>query len=95
MQRISFLKALPILPLISPVKQLEELLKLLPDTYREDVTMPVYFVGHGDPNHTFKDNPFTRSLKKAGDSLAVRPSAYSDIITKLSVDIVTYSTIRN
>lgn len=40
-----------------------------------DDLMPVLFVGHGDPMHALRDNPYTRSLRELGRSLPARPRA--------------------
>ncbi|MCC6283471.1 MAG: 4,5-DOPA dioxygenase extradiol [Saprospiraceae bacterium] len=39
--------------------------------------MPVWFVGHGSPMNALEDNPFTRSLRKMGETMQNRqkPSA--------------------
>lgn len=34
--------------------------------------MPVWFVGHGSPMNALEDNPFTRSLRKMGESVRDR-----------------------
>jgi len=38
-------------------------------------TMPVLFIGHGDPMNALWDNPFTQCLSRLGSSLSQPPSA--------------------
>jgi 4,5-DOPA dioxygenase extradiol len=38
-------------------------------------TMPVLFIGHGNPMNAVWDNPFTRSLAALGSSIAPKPKA--------------------
>jgi 4,5-DOPA dioxygenase extradiol len=74
MERKSFIKMAALLPLIPYSSQIERLLNL-PGVFQPTERMPVFFVGHGDPENAFRDNPFTRSLKKMGDDLKQKPSA--------------------
>lgn len=47
------------------------------DTLPKSEKMPVWFVGHGSPMNALEDNPFTRSLRKMGETMRNRqkPSA--------------------
>jgi len=63
-----------LLPLVSSAQRLNTLLELSAN-FEETGTMPVFFVGHGDPRNAFKDNPFTRSLSAMGTDLKVKPAA--------------------
>jgi 4,5-DOPA dioxygenase extradiol len=74
MERKSFIKMAALLPFIPYSSQIERLLNL-PGVFQPTEKMPVFFVGHGDPENAFRDNPFTQSLKKMGDDLTRKPSA--------------------
>jgi 4,5-DOPA dioxygenase extradiol len=74
MERKSFIKMAALLPLIPYSSQIERLLNL-PGIFQPTEKMPVFFVGHGDPENAFRDNPFTQSLKKMGNDLKRKPSA--------------------
>jgi len=74
MERKRFIKMAALLPLIPYSSQIERLLNL-PGIFQPTEKMPVFFVGHGDPENAFRDNPFTQSLRKMGTSLTRKPSA--------------------
>ncbi|RAJ11161.1 4,5-DOPA dioxygenase extradiol [Chitinophaga skermanii] len=74
MERKHFLKLLTFLPIIAEAKGLERLLGKN-FTFDNSQTMPVFFIGHGDPNNAFLDNPFTQSLRRMAASLPQKPSA--------------------
>ena len=74
MDRKHFIHLLSAIPLYPVHAQLRSLLDL-PRSFGEDVKMPVFFVGHGDPRNAFRDNPFTRSLVQMGKALPARPNA--------------------
>lgn len=63
-----------LLPLIPYSSQIERALNL-PGIFQPAEKMPVFFVGHGDPENAFRDNPFTQSLRKMGAGLTHKPSA--------------------
>ncbi|HJT75334.1 MAG TPA: class III extradiol ring-cleavage dioxygenase [Chitinophaga sp.] len=74
MERKLFIKMAALLPLIPYSSQIERMLNL-PGIFRPTEKMPVFFVGHGDPENAFRDNTFTQSLRKMGQSLTHKPSA--------------------
>lgn len=74
MHRKGFLKIMAFLPLLSEAKGLEKLFNSS-FTFEDTDTMPVFFIGHGNPQNAFRDNPFTQSLRKMGESLKPKPSA--------------------
>jgi 4,5-DOPA dioxygenase extradiol len=74
MQRKSFIKMAALLPFIPYSSQIEKALNL-PGIFQPTEKMPVFFVGHGDPENAFRDNPFTQSLRKMGSELPQKPSA--------------------
>ncbi|PSL29733.1 dioxygenase family protein [Chitinophaga ginsengisoli] len=74
MERKRFIKMAALLPLIPYSGQIERLLNL-PGIFQPTEKMPVFFVGHGDPENAFRDNPFTQSLRKMGTALTRKPSA--------------------
>jgi len=63
-------------------------LKKFADTFTETEKMPVLFVGHGDPMNALRDNPFTQSLKKAGED--IRKSAPPAAILVVSAHWLTH-----
>jgi 4,5-DOPA dioxygenase extradiol len=75
MERKSFLKSIAMLPVIAQGKRLDQLLRLLPELKNEETRQPVFFIGHGNPNNAFKDNPFTRQLKSLESMLPYTPAA--------------------
>lgn len=77
MDRKSFLKSLALLPLATCNMKLQDFPKLI-DTAPATATMPALFVGHGSPMNALEDNPFTKSLRKLGESFkkeGQKPSA--------------------
>lgn len=62
---------LPFLPYSSQIEKALNLPGLLQPTEK----MPVLFVGHGDPENAFRDNPFTQALAKMGRELPRKPTA--------------------
>jgi 4,5-DOPA dioxygenase extradiol len=75
MKRSDFLKTLSMLPLVSPVSPIGDLLKLTRSLAYAPAKLPVLFIGHGDPENAFRDNPFTRQLSGMTASLPFKPSA--------------------
>jgi 4,5-DOPA dioxygenase extradiol len=75
MKRESFIKSIALLPFIAQKSRLDRLIKLLPDIKNEDAWMPAFFIGHGNPNNAFKDNPFTRQLHGLQKTLPFKPAA--------------------
>lgn len=74
MHRKAFLKLITFLPLLSEAKGLGGLFHSSFE-FEDTATMPVFFVGHGNPQNAFRHNPFTESLKKMGQSLPQKPAA--------------------
>jgi 4,5-DOPA dioxygenase extradiol len=68
MDRIHFIKSLAMLPLVGSVTKLSELEKLT-STFENTGTMPVLFVGHGNPMNAIEDNVFSREMKSIGKKL--------------------------
>lgn len=50
--------------------------------------MPVFFIGHGSPMNAIENNEFTKSLKKMGSKIVVKPKA----IMVISAHWLTYGT---
>ena len=74
MDRKNFLKALSLFPLTTSAMKLEHL-KNITHSFSNTGTMPVFFIGHGNPMNAIQDNPFTRSLTKLGKSVTEKPNA--------------------
>lgn len=64
MNRNDFLKTIFLAGLSTVTMKLKALDKLLPQDVETD-TMPLLFVGHGNPMNAIEDNDFSRGMKKA------------------------------
>lgn len=71
--RREFIKALSLLPLAGITMKLNTLNKLTED-YSSTETMPVLFLGHGNPMNAIEENEFTRGWSEAG-KLITKPNA--------------------
>jgi 4,5-DOPA dioxygenase extradiol len=76
LDRIEFLKSMALWPIAACNMKLQDFPKITGALPVSD-KMPVLFVGHGSPMNALEDNPFTRSLRKMGESLREKqkPSA--------------------
>jgi 4,5-DOPA dioxygenase extradiol len=68
MERRDFLKSLALLPLTAAAMKLNALNKMVAP-YGATETMPVLFVGHGNPMNAIEENEFTKGWQDAGKAL--------------------------
>ena len=58
MRRKKFIMTLGSIPLMAGLRPLKSM-DLLMEPLNEDITMPVLFMGHGNPMNAVEDNAFT------------------------------------
>lgn len=68
MERRDFLKSLALLPLTAAAMKLNALNKIV-EPFANTNTMPVLFVGHGNPMNAIEENEFTKGWKDAADKI--------------------------
>jgi 4,5-DOPA dioxygenase extradiol len=71
MLRREFLQAIALTPMVS--SSVAEITNSLSSVSSKP--MPAFFIGHGDPMNALRDNAFTQSLAKLGQSVVERPNA--------------------
>jgi 4,5-DOPA dioxygenase extradiol len=69
MERRDFLKSLALLPLTATAMKLNALNKMV-EPLGSTETMPVLFVGHGNPMNAIEENEFTKGWVEAGKSIS-------------------------
>src|SRR5690242_20496886 len=70
MERRDFLKSLALLPLTAAAMKLNALHKMV-EPFGNTETMPVLFVGHGNPMNAIEENEFTKGWQTAAKALPV------------------------
>jgi|SRR6185312_8821634 len=70
MERRDFLKSLALIPLTGTIMKLNALNKIV-EPFASTDTMPVLFVGHGNPMNAIEENEFTLGWKDAAKALPV------------------------
>lgn len=73
MNRIEFIKTITLLPLIGTVMKLNELNKIA-ESFESTKTMPVLFMGHGNPMNAIQENEFVNGWRKMGENIP-KPNA--------------------
>jgi len=69
MDRISFLKSLAALPLMSSINKLSDLHKAIEPLEASSILMPTLFIGHGSPMNAIELNEFSLQWQKLGKEL--------------------------
>jgi len=69
MDRISFLKSLAALPLMSSINKLSDLHKAIEPLESSSILMPSLFIGHGSPMNAIELNEFSLQWQKLGKEL--------------------------